>query len=211
MSIEKSNFSPESPEEKYIKLLTASVETSKKYKKLSEALNQEGDKSLSYEETEAGVSDLAHQMDSEMQERVALLRQSGIANIENVFPRTKRNPEAEGDARQLGELQELSGQETEQFGKALEKLAQDNGYEIEDDGLGSWVTLKKNGLEFQIKINVPSEKGIGGYSGITKMNVHRKAENGDNERLLNYDRGWDVVNQDPEIQQEIDRVIAIFG
>lgn len=250
MSMEKPSFSPESPEEKYKKLLSAGIETNKKYELLSQSLNQEEDESLAYEDTEEAVSDLTQQMESQMQERVNLLRQSGATNIESVFPRAKRNEEAEEANRQLGELQkemteklikgmsdpnfdmselnkmrdqarelmaksefqELNEQETEQFGKSLKKLAEDNGYEIEGDGMGGRVTLKKGGIEFQMKhFIVPSEHGIGGYSRIPKMGVYRKTEGGDNEWLLNYDRGWDVANQDPEVQQEIDRVVAIFG
>ncbi len=250
MSIERPNSSLESPEERYKKLLSDGIETNKKYERFYQFLNQWKDKSLVKEDTEELVSDLTQQMESQMQERVNLLRQLGTTNIESVFPRAKRNVEAEEAARQLGELkkkmmekltkglsdpnfdmselskmrdqarelmekskfQELSEQETEQFGKALKKLAEDNGYEIEIDGMGGWVTLKKGGLEFQMKYSVvPSEHGIGIYSRISKMGVYRKTEGGDNERLLNYDRGWDVVNQDPEAQQEIDKVVAIFG
>lgn len=249
MSMEKPNFNPESPEEKYKKLLLSGVETNKKYEQLSETLNQEEDESILYEETEESVSVLTDQMDSEMQERVNLLRQSGTTNIESVFPRAKRDPEAETAAQELGELQkemtakmmnisdadfdmnefnemrdrarelmsksefqELNEQEMEQFGEALKKLAQENGYEIEGESLGGWVTLKKGDLEFQMKhFAVPSEFGISGYSRISKMGVYRKDKEGNNEWLLNYDRGWDVANQDPEIQQEIDKVVAIFG
>lgn len=250
MSIEKPSFNPESPEEKYKKLLTAGVETNKKYEKLSESLNQEEDESLAYEDTEEAVHDLAQQMDGQMKERIALLRESGITNIEAVFPRAKRNEEAEEAARQLGELQremteklmkgmsdphfdmselnemrdrarelmaksqfqELTEQEAEQFDAALKKLAEDNGYEFEGGSLGGWVTVKKGGIEFQMKhYVVPSEHGIAGYSRISKMGVYRKSEGGDNEWLLNYDRGWDVANKDPQIQEEIDRVVAIFG
>jgi len=250
MSIERPNSSPESPEEKYQKLLLAGVETSKKYEQLSESLNQEEDESLAYEDTEEAVHDLAQQMESEMKERVNILRQSGTTNIESVFPRAKRNEEAEEANRQLGELQremteklmkgmsdprfdmselnemrdraqelmaksqfqEMTEQEAEQFDAALKKLAEDNGYEFEGGSLGGWVTVKKGGIEFQMKhYVVPSEHGISGYSRISKMGVYRKTESGDNEWLLNYDRGWDVANKDPEIQKEIDRVVAIFG
>lgn len=249
MSIDRPNLSPESPEEKYRKLLSAGIETNKKYNQLSQSPNQEEDRSLAYEYTE-------EQMESQMQERVNLLRQSGATNIESVFPRAKMNEEAKEANRQLGELQKkmteklmkgisdpnfdmselnemkdharelqarelmakskfqkLNEQEIEEFGKALKKLAEDNGYEIESDGMvGGWVTLKKGGFEFRMRhFIVPSEDGIGGYSRISKMDVCRKTKGEDDECLLVYDRGWHVANQDPEVQQEIDRVVAIFG
>lgn len=238
MSIEVPGSGIESPEDKYKRLLLASIETSKKYEKLSKT------------KAEESVSDLVQQMEDEMQERVVLLRQMGATNIESVFPGAKRSEEAEEANQQLNKLQqeivkiniervsdpgfdmkeldqmtnrakdllakseipELSEQETKQFEEALKKLARDSGYEIEGEIHGNWITLTRGDLKFRIKqFRFPNNKSIGGYSRISKMEVYQNTKDDTGERLFSYLRDFNIVNQNFGVQEEIDRVVAIFG
>jgi len=249
MKFERPGESAETFEAKYNRLLTRGMETSKGYNKAAESLSEDEDEDWESEEDGSELrSELRDQMESEIQERVDLLKEQGVTNIEAVFPRVKVGQGVEDNARKLGEItaemtrmmmasdfdqakfdqlrdkaRELSGQkksnelsdeELEAFDAARKNLARQEGYEVvdgEDSEPGAWIALRKNGVEFSMKhFAFPSEFGIGGFSRISKIDVYRKAGK-TSELLMNYDRTWDVANEDPEVQKDIDRLIAIFG
>lgn len=204
--IEGRGLNPES-KEKYTELLLAGLETNREYEKLSRILYQEKNKGAVSENTRDKIKRLKEEIERELQERINLLRQAGVTNVETVFPRVKRDQGAE-DAP----FEELNPQEVEQFAETMKKLAEDNGYEIEFNRADDLVTVKRNGLEFQMRHHaIPRKSGIGGYGRIAKMSVYRETQDGEKELLLNYGSGSGITNQDTVLQEETDRVIALFG
>jgi len=240
MRFEGGRETQESLEEQYNRLLLEGIETNRGYNETGQESEDEDD----YERSDR-ASQLADEMEGQIAERLGILREQGLTNIEAIFPRVHVDANAEEKAREFAEItsemtrmimapdydpaelnrlrdkarelksqeksNELNDEEMEAFDEARKRLAEQEGYEIEGKGAGGWVTLKKGDLEFSMKhFAFPSEFGIGGYSRISKIGVSRKNEKG-SESLMYFDRGWDTANEDPEVQKEIDRVLAIFG
>jgi hypothetical protein len=221
--------------------LLVGIKTNKEYNKATKDQSEDKDES----ESDEASSELTDEMEGQIADRVDILKEQGVTNIETVFPRVHLDENVEEKSRELAGItsemtrlmmapdfnqtefnklrdkaQELTGQqkseelneiELKAFFEARRKLAEQEGYEVDGGDDSGWFTIRKNGIEFQMKnFAFPSDSGIGGYSRISKMGVSRKSGQ-KSESLLYYDRGWDIANEDPEAQKEIDRVIALFG
>lgn len=102
----------------------------------------------------------------------------------------------------------LSDKESRTVRDACAEIAQANGYSSASSG--SSITLRKGDMTFTLKhFAFPSGNGVVAPSRISMMSSWR--EGGRADSGIFYDDGeWVELCGDPEMQREIDRVIALF-
>lgn len=111
------------------------------------------------------------------------------------------------ELRQKMAFRELDGEEWQRFNEATEQLARQAGYEIDPRG-GQFI---KGDLRIQVTNSpYPAVGAVGGTGRIWRMYVWRGRDENSKE-VFSYDRGLDVACEDPAVQKEIDKLVALFG
>ncbi|PCI21364.1 hypothetical protein COB64_00575 [Candidatus Wolfebacteria bacterium] len=106
-----------------------------------------------------------------------------------------------------------------EFKNKRSDLAEEMGFEVfgietylDSEG-ADFFGIKKGDLQFLMKHSpLPSSWGIGGFSRISLFTVRRENTQGkEMENVMIYTGWWGSAPEDPEIQKEVDRVVAAFG
>ncbi len=111
---------------------------------------------------------------------------------------------------------EFTSQRMKRFTEVRKELGEELGFEVVHSR-GNFISFKKGDLIIEVKSftgeNVDkSWRGIGQSKRISKMwarrSVEGKAEEGE---LMDYQHGWGIACEDPEVQKEVDKVVAALG
>jgi hypothetical protein len=208
--LDKVEAAPDTPAVKYERLLQSSIRLQREFNTESDAIAvlfrmQEPEEA---EERATAHRDMAKLIDRLTRERLGLVRL--IEQIPTGRDTVKQRQAEDAIATLLTAYDAVSTtsiEDTHDTNTDIFAVARERGYAIERDD--EWIVLTKETTEIHLVIRPnPGPQTVGGDSRVAQIAVYDRAKG---RRLVSFDGDWVQACVDPNVQKELDSLLAALA